>query len=69
MPRPLPALPLAALHSERNLKEKATCADRAPGGDVVAGREILHDFDVGGKAGPREHPFEEIMAERASITS
>ena len=33
------------------------------GGDIVAGRKVLDDLDVGGETGARENSLEEIVAE------
>ena len=39
----------------------------AKSADVVAGREFLDDFDIGGEAGAREHAFEQIVAEQSRV--
>jgi hypothetical protein len=48
-------VPLAALYNEKNVREKATCADRAPGGDVAVVGGSLEALVRGGMTGMQKH--------------
>lgn len=59
---------LAALYNEKNVREKATCADRAPGGDVaVVGGSLQSLTRQGMMYGSRVHLID--LAQQAEFTA
>ena len=55
-----------AEHPRQQLPVAARPAVLAQRVDVVAGGKVFDDLDIGGQAGAREDPFEQIVAEQAS---